>query len=44
MEGGSKVFMLADEPTNSAVISETLRSEMSLELTNGVEMAVCKNV
>lgn len=44
LAGTDKMFELTNEPTNSALISETMRSEFSLELVRGNEMAVCKNI
>jgi len=44
IEWGDKMFVLADEPTNSSLISQTLKSELSLEVKNGEQMSILKNI
>ena len=44
LEGNAKVLQMAEETENSAIIHTTLRSEISLHVGRGNEMAICKNV
>ena len=44
LEGTAKILQMAEETENSAIIHTTLRSELSLHVVRGNEMAVCKNI
>ena len=44
-DGYDKMFVISpEEKANSTLISESMKSEFSLELKNGSKMAVCKNL